>query len=109
MRTKASPAVASWTSANTWAALLAGGAASAKIPDRRLFHGYIESRATTGASVIVSNIPYVSYDVYVYVAGGGSGQVGSLKIDRGSSPIYYYRPLSHDGFVLTLDGDGRVR
>ncbi len=92
---------ATWSSANTWSARSATGNPNAgeKTADATLLHGYIESRATTGASVTVSNIPYASYDVYVYVTGGGNGNVGSLSIDRSGSTTYYYKVLQHDSYV----------
>ncbi len=93
-------ATAAWTSAGTWSARAAtGDPATEKTPDARLFHGYIESRAATGSSVTVSNIPYASYDVYVYVVGGTVGNVGTARIDRVGAPIYYYKVIQHDSYV----------
>lgn len=94
----ASAATASWESANTWSMLASGGLPADKTPNVRLFHGYIESRATTGATVTVNNIPYGTYDVYVYVGGGRPNQVGSVTINRSGAPTYYYLPISNDVF-----------
>jgi len=90
-----------WASANTWSARLGTGnpTLGEKTADASLLHGYIESRASTGATVSVANIPYGTYDVYVYVAGGVIGNVGSVSINRDGSPIYYYKVLQHDTYV----------
>ena len=95
----AAGASATWSAAGTWSARVGTGEPSAKSPDALLLHGYVESRAAAGASVTVSNIPYASYDVYVHVAGGTNGVVGTLKIDREASPTYYYRVFQHDAYV----------
>ena len=92
----ATVAKASWASAETWASLASGGAAADKSPDRRLFHGYIQSRSVAGSSVTVANVPYASYDVYVYVGGGALGNVGVASIDRAGAPAYYYRLISNN-------------
>ena len=94
-----SGASATWSAAGTWSARVGTGEPSAKSPDGLLLHGYIESRAAAGAGVTVSNIPYASYDVYIHVAGGSNGEVGTLKIDREGSPTYYYRVFQHDAYV----------
>ncbi len=61
-------ATATWASGNTWASRVnAGGVLAAKDPNQRIFHGYIEGRG--GSSVTVQNIPYATYDVYVYPMG----------------------------------------
>jgi hypothetical protein len=81
-------ASATWTSANTWAARTAGGAYENKDADQRLFHGYIEGRA--GSSVTVSNVPYASYDVYVYTMGveGPSGTwVRSVSLENSAGAV----------------------
>ena len=93
-----SGASATWSAAGTWSARVGTGDPSVKTPDALLLHGYVESRAAAGSSVTVSNIPYASYDVYVHVAGGTNGAVGSLKINREASPTYYYRVFQHDAY-----------
>ena len=94
---------ATWSSANTWAARTGTGDIVAnpgvKSPDGMLLHGYIESRAATGATVSLANVPYATYDVYVHVAGGAAGNVGSVSINNGAA-TYYYRVFQHDGYVL---------
>ncbi len=97
----AAAATATWNAVGAWSAQTGTGvvANGEKTPDAVLLHGYIESRLATGASVTVSNIPYASYDVYVHVAGGANGEVGSLKINREGSPTYYYRVFQHDSYV----------
>ena len=92
---------ATWNAVGAWSAQSGTGAVSAKTPNGLLLHGYIESRLAAGASVTVSNIPYASYDVYVHVAGGANGEVGSLRIDREGAPTYYYRVLQHDSYTVT--------
>ncbi|AKC83547.1 hypothetical protein IMCC26134_13585 [Verrucomicrobia bacterium IMCC26134] len=94
-------ATAVWSSANTWSARIGTGdpTLGEKTADASLLHGYIESRTTSGATVSVANIPYGTYDVYVYVAGGIIGNVGSLSIDRAGSSTYYYKVLQHDSYV----------
>ena len=95
---EAAGVTATWTSANTWAARTGTGHPSVKAPDARLLHGYIESRLDPGATVALSNIPYATYDVYIYVAGGTNGNVGSISIDR-DTPFRYYRVLQHDSYL----------
>ncbi len=94
---------ATWSSANTWAARTGTGDIvtnpGVKSPDGMLLHGYIETRSASGASVNLTNIPYGTYDVYVYVAGGTNGNVGSVSINGGAS-TYYYRVFQHDSYVL---------
>jgi autotransporter-associated beta strand protein len=94
-------ATATWTSADTWSARTGTGVVAAKTPDGLLLHGYIESRDAAGASVTVSNIPYPTYDVYVYVAGGASANVGSVSLNSAGNPTYYYRVLQHDSYAPT--------
>ncbi len=83
---------ATWSSANTWAARTAGGALQDKDANQRLFHGYIEGRG--GSSVSFSEIPYASYDVYVYPMGveGPSGEwIRSLTLtDAGGADSTLY-------------------
>ncbi|MEO0055515.1 MAG: hypothetical protein RLZZ50_1462, partial [Verrucomicrobiota bacterium] len=90
---------ATWASANTWSARLGLGLVADKDSNGKLLHGYIESRSSTGATVTVANIPYGTYDVYVYVAGGIAGNVGSVTLDHAGSPTYYYRLFQHDGYA----------
>jgi autotransporter-associated beta strand protein len=91
---------ATWSAANTWALRVAtGNPDTEKTPDMRLLHGYIESRATTGSNVTITNIPYASYDVYVYVIGGANNNVGSVSINRVGSPTYFYRLLLNDATI----------
>ncbi|MEY4488192.1 MAG: hypothetical protein RIQ79_700 [Verrucomicrobiota bacterium] len=94
-------ATATWSSADTWSARTGTGTVAAKTPNGILLHGYIESRDAAGASVTVSNIPYPSYDVYVYVAGGGNANVGSVSLNSAGNPTYYYRVLQHDSYAIT--------
>ncbi len=89
---------ATWTSVGAWSARTGTGDPSVKTPDARLLHGYIESRLDPGATVNLSNIPYSTYDVYIYVAGGTNGTVGRISIDR-DAPFRYYRVLQHDAYL----------
>jgi autotransporter-associated beta strand protein len=97
----AAAVTATWSAVGAWSAQSGTGiiANNEKTPDALLLHGYIESRLAAGSSVTVSNIPYASYDVYIHVAGGANGEVGSLKINREGSPTYYYRVFQHDSYV----------
>lgn len=89
---------ATWASANTWSGRDELGTAEQKSAYGRLVHGYIESRASTGATVNLANIPYGTYDVIVYLSGGtGGGTVGSISLDRVGSATYYYTSRQHDG------------
>ncbi|MDB4265196.1 trypsin-like serine protease [bacterium] len=45
-------------------------------PYGSLYAGYLDSNATNDASVTLTDIPYSSYDIYVYV---GAGNVGSTQ------------------------------
>lgn len=89
---------ATWASANTWSGRDELGTAEQKSAYGRLVHGYIESRASTGATVNLANIPYGTYDVFVYLSGGtGGGTVGSISLNRAETATYYYTSLQHDG------------
>lgn len=89
---------ATWDSAGTWAGRIELGTPEQKSEHGRLLHGYIESRAATGATVSLANIPYGTYDVFVYVSGGtGGATVGSISLDREGASTYYYTSLQHDG------------
>jgi hypothetical protein len=89
-----------WASGNTWALRVeTGNPDTAKGPDMRLLHGYVESRAATGATVSITNIPYVSYDVYVYVVGGNANTVGSVSLNREGTPTYFYRLQQNDATI----------
>jgi hypothetical protein len=94
---EAAGVTATWSSSGTWAARIGTGDPSVKTPDARLLHGYIESR-NPGTNVALSNIPYASYDVYIYVVGGTVGNVGGIAIDR-DLPSVYYRVYQHDSYV----------
>lgn len=89
---------ATWASAGTWAGRIELGTLEQKSSFGRLVHGYIESRASSGSTVSLANVPYGTYDVYVYLSGGtGSGTtVGSISLDRAETPTYYYTSLQHD-------------
>jgi hypothetical protein len=91
-----SGSLATWFASLTSAAPTAAGVPAAKSADRRLFHGSIETRGQVGSTVTITNVPFVAYDVYVYVAGGPIGNIGAASIDREASPTYYYRLLAHD-------------
>ena len=91
-------ATATWASAGTWAGRNELGTLAQKSSYGRLVHGYIESRASTGSNVTLTNIPYGTYDVLVYLSGGTGGTtVGSISLDRVGSDTYYYTSLQHDG------------
>lgn len=63
-----SGATVTWSANNTWSARALAGAPTTKSPDQRLFHGFIEARPAQvdPATVVIGNIPYETYDVYVY-------------------------------------------
>ncbi|MEY4488307.1 MAG: hypothetical protein RIQ79_815 [Verrucomicrobiota bacterium] len=85
---------ATWSSANTWAASASGGAAASKTADGRLYHGYIERRATVSpgnSSVSFTQIPYGTYDVYIYVIGGALDVVGQASINGNTANSYFYK------------------
>ncbi len=88
------PASATWSSTNTWAVLASQGAASAKTEAGRLLHGYIERRlsnAPGNASATFTQIPYGTYDVYVYLTGGAVGQVGKVTANGDDNTARYYK------------------
>jgi hypothetical protein len=65
-------------SANTW---------SFNIPDmpgdNRLMRGYIDTTATSPTVVVINNVPYANYDVYLYADGdnGGSTRQGVYYVN----------------------------
>ena len=63
-----------WTSDGTWNTN--NGTSSG---DNKLMNGYIDHTGV-GASVQVSNIPYASYDVYVYFGSDGNDRTGSISV-----------------------------
>lgn len=92
---------ATWAAANTWSARLGLGLVADKDANGKLLHGYMETRSATGATVTFANIPYGTYDVYVYVAGGVGANVGAVTLDRANSPTYYYRIFQNDSYATT--------
>jgi len=66
-----------------------------------LFVGYLESLNGTPLTFTVTNIPYASYDVYVYMNRNGedSGTDGSIAI---GGATYYYHPIMGWNGVFTL-------
>ena len=95
----ATTTTATWASAGSWGPQAATGTIASKTPDARLLHGYIESRANTGAVVDFENIPYLNYDVYVYLAGGHVGPVGQATINDDAGTTRYYRLTAHDQYT----------
>ncbi len=96
---EATSATATWASGNTWASRITGGLLIDKDADQRIYHGYIESR--DGSTVTVDDIPYSTYDVYVYPMGveGPSGEyIRSVTLEdaAGSETTYFGRNYSGD-------------
>lgn len=88
---------ATWASGNTWSARIETGTPDVKSPHGKLIHGYIESRSAAGSTVSLTNIPYATYDVFVYVSGGNGGdRTGSVSINREGSATYYYYTRQND-------------
>jgi hypothetical protein len=85
---------ATWSSTNTWAVNPAQGTAASKTADHRLFHGYIERRTSASpgySSVSFTQIPYGTYDVYVYLIGGTAGAVGKVTANGNDAGAIYYK------------------
>jgi hypothetical protein len=57
--------VAFWSSSNTWTLPLSGAVAG----DTHLMKGYLDTTATSTTIVMITGIPYTTYDVYVYTSG----------------------------------------
>ncbi len=101
-------ATATWASGNTWGPWNSGPPLAEKDAHQRMFHGYIESRG--GSSVTISNVPYTTYDVYVYPRGieGGAGEyIRSVTLTAGGTETTFYGrnysgnpPLPSIPFVL---------
>ncbi len=85
-------ATATWASANTWGIRYGFGALADKDGDQRLFHGYIESRDNSTATI--TGIPYASYDVYVYPTGVEDPHAAAIRSitleDAGGSETTLY-------------------
>lgn len=74
-----------------------------------LFAGYADSNATNNASVTLTNVPYASYDLYVYV---GAGNVGSTQKVTDGVTTYSFKTAARiiegaGSYVQTTDtGEG---
>lgn len=82
----ASGASVTWSSANTWRSGSPGGTATSQ--NGILTKGYLDDGGA-GAIVNVSNVPYLSYNVYVI---RGSDQGGAVN-----NALSNYRPLTVNG------------
>lgn len=68
------PATVGFTMPTTWSTDNEG-----LTPYGKLFAGYLDSNATTNCSVTVSDIPYASYDVHVYLGSDVNGRTGWIS------------------------------
>jgi hypothetical protein len=70
----------SYTSNNTWTI---GALPTNATGNQKLMEGYLDSTATSTTSINVTNLPFNTYDVYVYTLGdSGTNTVGGTTYDR---------------------------
>lgn len=98
-RGEPTPVELSFTMNNTW------NINNEKLtPYGSLYAGYIDTNASNNASVTLSNIPYASYDVYVYLGAGGTG--ATQKITDGATTYSFTmvaRTSEAGTYLLTSD------
>jgi fibronectin-binding autotransporter adhesin len=88
----------SFTATNTWST----GSTNP------LLNGYIDNTSTTpdAQQVILSGIPYSSYNVYAYFGSDGANRTGSVSLN---GTRYFYQTRGNVGdYVLTTDTTGTV-
>ncbi len=87
---------ATWDSANTWSARSDAGAPQTKDVNSRLFHGFIERRAEDDGNpttITIDNIPYSTYDVYVYpmsVEGDQGAFIRNVRMEDGNGEREFF-------------------
>ena len=89
----------SWSSPNTWSSGI-----DTSTPNGKLLNGYIDSggSAAKGAMVTVTNIPYKTYDLVVYLnTDGGTPRVGDYEVTTSGSTTTQ-QVAYHKGTDLTL-------
>jgi hypothetical protein len=97
----ATTAAVSWTSNNAWDTNI-----TANSGNTRLMRGYLDTTDTSASQVVVTGVPYGTYDVIVYLDGdnGGTSRAGAyaLSSNGGFSQLIVGRdPGSTNGATLT--------
>ena len=84
-----SPITVTWASNGTWNTSNGTGS-----PDAKLMNGYIDAIGGGGSSTVsLSNIPYVTYDVIVYVGSDANGRTADVT---DGTTTYYYTTFSNN-------------
>ncbi|RPF85379.1 MAG: hypothetical protein CBB78_012655 [Roseibacillus sp. TMED18] len=96
-----------WGSNTTWTTN--NGTSSG---DNKLMNGYIDNTDSVSGStfVRVRNIPYASYDVYLYFGSAGNGRTGSITVPVAARVLSYSTNSQQAGgfpgaYLLTDDRD----
>lgn len=73
--------------------------------DAQMYAGLVDMKNSSVDTVILENIPFKVYDLYVYAKGPKSNRGGALSISAADSLTYYVR----GGSVPADDGSGYTR
>ncbi|MDC0325232.1 DUF5050 domain-containing protein [bacterium] len=96
-----------WTSSNTWAThgrILETNNTAPVGNDRNLMTGYLDTNETDPISVMVNNIPFESYHVYVYIKGGVVGRGGDYAI-AGNTQSHIDTAAFSGDYIEGAEGD----
>jgi hypothetical protein len=97
----------SWTANGTW-----NTNGNVGNPNAKLMNAYVDNIDVTGfATINFTDIPYASYDVYVYFGSDGNGRTGSIYSSTALQEFFYTTQsnapnFTFDQFLLTDDING---
>jgi uncharacterized protein (DUF1800 family) len=63
-------------------------------PDLKLMDGFIRAEGTNVISLILSNIPFARYDLYVFVGGSWNGQHGRVRLNGSRASDRNFRTMT---------------
>ncbi|HEY4417609.1 MAG TPA: LamG-like jellyroll fold domain-containing protein [Verrucomicrobiae bacterium] len=69
--------------------------------NHQLLNGYWDIQGTGAGTTSFGNIPYSSYDVYVYVSSDGNGRTASVSLN-GGAPVYLLTDASGYNYATNL-------
>jgi endoglucanase Acf2 len=86
----------SWASEASWFSNNPG-----TTQDAALLDGYLATGSEEyGTDIVISEIPYAAYDVYVYFGNNNMGATGNLRINNGGTQFFY----NTSGLLPTFTG-----
>jgi uncharacterized protein (DUF1800 family) len=77
-----------------WTADATDASDNAGSSDRKLMSGFLRAPRFGQATLILSNIPFASYDLYVIVGGSYDGQRGRLRLNGNTATDRHFRTLT---------------